>query len=180
MELLSGSELDLRITRLLQGNDARPVAYSTSAVASQRLVRLLAETLDISTELESDGGAVYCRLKRSGATVATGSGETAEMAVARAVANLSPATLGAPLGRPAAPSRPASVAAVPASSGPPVAAAVDSPGRSKRRVRAELVPCEICGAPMKRPPAVSPRQICNPCSYRSLMEMARSRDRARR
>jgi hypothetical protein len=166
MELLSGSELDLRITRLLQGNDARPVAYSTSAVASQRLVRLLADTLDISTEIERDGGTVYCRLKRAGATVATGSGETSEMAIARAAANLSPATLGATPDRPAA-----------ASPAAPVAA---SAARSKRRSRSELVPCDICGAPMKRPPAASPRQVCNPCSYRSLMEMARSRDRADR
>jgi hypothetical protein len=154
MALLSSAELDRRIARLLQGNDARPAPYSTSPVASRRLVRLLADTLEIRTELVEDAGVVYCRMKRGGATVAAGSGETTELAVARAVANLSPATLGSPV---------------------VVTAAPAGTSRPPKGSRPATVPCEICGAPMRPPPVGIERRHCNPCSYRLLMETARNR-----
>jgi hypothetical protein len=165
MQLLSGADLDRRIAQLLQGEDVKPAPYSTSPVASQRLVRSLSENLGLTCAVEHDQGLVYCRLKRGGATVATGSAETAEMAIARATANLSPFTLG-PTVRPSS----------------KVRETPTDPMRPKRRrgSRPATVPCELCGAPMKAPPVASPRQLCNPCSYRILMETARQRERADR
>jgi hypothetical protein len=159
MQPPSPSQLDRAIARLLQGNDSRPPAYSTSAIASQRLVRLLSDKLEIETELIEDGGVVYCRMRRAGATLSAGSGETAELAIARAAANLSPAILGAPLERPSRPSDGASIAA----------------RHHRHRARPTTVPCEICGAPMRPPPVGIERRVCNPCSYRRLMDAARSR-----
>ena len=103
---------------------------------------------------------VYCRMRRAGATLSAGSGETAELAIARAAANLSPATLGAIPERPSRTSVGASAAA----------------RHHRHRARPTTVPCEICGAPMRPPPVGIDRRVCNPCSYRLLMNAARNRD----
>jgi len=158
MEPPSPSQLDRAIARLLQGNDSRPPAYSTSPVASQRLVRLLSDKLEIETELIEDAGIVYCRMRRAGATLSAGSGETEELAIARAAANLSPATLGAPPERSSRPS-----------------GASTATRHHRHRARPASVPCEICGGPMRPPPVGIERRVCNPCSYRLLMDAARNR-----
>ena len=167
MHLLSGADLDRRIAQLLQGDDVKPAPYSTSPVASQRLVRSLSENLGLTCDVEHDQGTIYCRLKRGEATVATGSAETTVLAIARASAKLSPFTLG-PAARPSSERR--------------ETPSDPTPMRAKRRrgSRPSTVPCEICGAPMKTPPVASPRRHCNPCSYRILMETARQRERADR
>lgn len=159
MEWTSGSDLDRHIARLLQGNDVQPAAYSTSPVASRRLLSLLSKSLGIEAVVDRDGDLLYCRLTRSGGTVATGAAATRELAVARAAANLSVAVVGTV---------------------PPGAPAERRPRapRHRRALRPASVPCDVCGAPMKPPPSASNRRHCNPCAYRLLMAAARDRNAA--
>ena len=146
MEPTPGPELDRRVTRLLNGDVNRHHPYSTSDRAASRLARRLTHEFEITAEVELVESVWYCFLRRSGEIVASGSGHSRPLAVARAVANLHPSLFGV-------------IPSAPGARHFPIPARSDRP----------LVPCRTCNRPTRRPSAGSDR-VCHPCSYRSLSE----------
>lgn len=130
----AGRTLDRFIARLLAGDAAIPL-YSTEPAAAGALLRRLLEEEIVSSVLHEDG-VWYCRLFRDGETVATGSGRTRELAIARGAANVSRALL---LPRPV-------------------------PGWREAAPESPAVTCEACGRPIE-PKSAGARRLCNPCRY---------------
>ena len=91
----SGSDLDLRIARLVDGsrNGADPLAYSTDERAADALAALL-EKRDITATIEQDADSWYCVFwaPRPGdgvlERVASGSAASRPLAICRAMLNL--------------------------------------------------------------------------------------------
>lgn len=80
-----GPELDRLVAVAMRGEATRSLApYSTDGIAASRLLRRLGE-LGIAVEVEETEGQFYCTFRSSGERIATGSGETRELAVSRAV-----------------------------------------------------------------------------------------------
>lgn len=130
----AGRTLDRFITRLLAGDAASPL-YSTEPAAAGALLRRLLEE-EIGSSVTHEEGVWYCRLFRDGETVATGSGRTRELAIARGAANVSRSLL---LPRPV-------------------------PGWREAAPESAAVTCEACGRPIE-PKSAGARRLCNPCRY---------------
>ncbi len=85
----SAEELDSRLCWILNGEHrVPPPPYSTSPKVSRRLIRRLKE-MDFEVTFEESAGLWYCCLRLNGDRVASGSDNTQELALARAVGNYS-------------------------------------------------------------------------------------------
>jgi DNA-directed RNA polymerase subunit RPC12/RpoP len=150
-------ELDIQVSELLTG-ERRRIHYSTSGIASRRLVRMLEEQYGIHAVVE-EAGAHYCRLVRGGRVLAAGAAESRAEAIARAVSHLSHNALAAGL-RDLAKGGSRGAAAGP-----------EKAVRSRKR---RIEECSLCGRPTSVNEA-SQKAVCNVCGYRLVGERSRPR-----
>jgi hypothetical protein len=150
LEPLFGSELDVALAIALYGEKkSRPVAYSTSETAASRLLSSLRRNFQLEASIESVGDLWHCRLTGRNGTIATGTGETRPLSIARAAMNANPKLLHPPVepGRLADP--------LPLGAG-------DPPARAH---------CPTCGRPVRGLKAVS-APLCNVCRWHRTNERA--------
>jgi hypothetical protein len=143
LEPLFGPELDAALAIALYGEKkSRLVPYSTSETAASRLLSSLRRNFQIEAVIERSGDLWHCRLAGRNGTIATGTGGTRPLAIARAAVNSNPKLLHPPLepGRAADPLPPG---------------ARDAPVR-------EL--CLTCGRPVRSLKAAS-APLCNVCRW---------------
>jgi hypothetical protein len=149
---LDPQEIDRRICWAVNGEVRSPVpAYSRTERLASRLIGWLQRN-DIAAAIEEDGGTWYCVLRRGSQRIASGSGESRALAVARAAANCDFAAAPESRHRPRRSSLPRRVS---------------GPGGERR-----CAVCDVALAPSKGPVRVL--RLCNVCSWqRTRPETAR-------
>lgn len=154
--------MDCEIARKINGDaKSRPAPYSTSETAAHRLLRRLARE-GLESTVEQSEGSFYCTIRRQteggSQRVATGSGETRPLAVARAVLN---ATLD-----PGAPVR--------SNNAHPVLA------REIARIGADAPTCRTCGIDLPLRTRTRAVRYCGVCSWNRIKDRLRTPIAAKR
>lgn len=155
MVLEAGPELDLRVYLTVFGErKSRIPPYSTNALTAKRLGGTL-EAMGVSMHVEEFESSWYCVLTERGQRIATGSGNTDAVAIARAVAHMRPGTFREPMLRPRR-------------------VETDPQRRPWRRV--PLRHCAACGTPLGPSRFTG---LCNPCDWRRIKSQRAETDTRR-